>query len=309
MKSVLQILVKIIDWTRAICSFLAFAYGFIWLLSIFGVRFAGLNALFDPCANLVKRVIDHKIVFEDQTYESAYIITALIFVGIFFVVTKLHKQMLEGIDSAIFAENLRRARSDLHTNDKIKKDVKSHILKIGHYIICLNLNLKYIITESLLTKKFDLVKLRQENYEKIAEEMKQISNLDVDIRDDKIFIIGHNYANFEQVFNAFLDITSAVSQQNRGKEIVTEIYFVIDGSESDHIGLEKREFLKKILSFGYKNKAVTTVAFAKRYEQEKNNAFILNTMGAIRFFEDKINGQTDQGYSDFELFTLKRKRG
>lgn len=310
MKEILRFLAKIVDWIRVISSFLAFVYAISWFFLIF--RFPFVNAIsvfFEPIARIVRGFISHQITFEGQQYDSTYIITSLIFVAIFYGATKFREFLLEKVEDAIFNENIRRARMDTRTNARISKEFKEYITKVNYFIICLNLNLKYAISETLVSKKYNLQELKNENYKEIVETMSQTSSASVEIKDDKVIIISPNYANFEKIFNAFLDITGIISFENQKKDIATDIYFVLDGSEQPAFTKEKQNLLKKVLSFGYKNKAITTTVFAKRYEQEKNNAFVANTMGKIRFFEDRFEGQLDQGYSDFELFTLKRKRG
>ena len=307
MKEVLQFLDKIVDWFRAVFAFFAFAYGLLWFFYLFNAPFyPSLSIFFEPAAASVRTIFSHKFVFEGQSYDAAYMATAAIFIGLFWGATKAHKYLQLKIEDQIFAENLRRARSDVRTNVKISKEFREHISKVNHYIICLNLNLKYSVEESLLGgEKIDLTTLKEKNYKDILENMSDIQNVKAEINEDKVLIVGSNYTGFERVFNLFLDITSVISQENHDKDVITEIFFVIDGTEQAEITKDKMSFLKKVLSFGYKNKAVASISFAKRYEQEKNISFTLNTMGKIRFFE---GGLEHGNYNDFELFTMKRKR-
>ncbi len=306
MKEVLQFLSKIVDWLRAVCAFFACVYGVLWFFYFFKSPFyTAISVFFNPVADYVRTIINHQFTFDGQKYDATYMVTAVIFIGLFWCATKVYKYLQLKIEDAVFAENLRRARSDIRTNVKISKEFREHISKINHYVICLNLNLKYGVEENLLGgERADLTTLKNKNYQDILENMGDIQNTKVQIHEDKILIIGTNYTGFERVFNLFLDITSVISQENHEKDILTEIFFVIDGIEEGNIDKEKMAFLKKVLSFGYKNKAVASIAFAKRYEQEKNTSFVLSTMGKIRFFE----GGLEHSYNDFELFTIKRKR-
>jgi|GEM_PF-5346903 len=306
MKEILQLLAKIVDWLRATCAFFASAYALLWFLYFYKAPFySAISVFFDPVALSVKNVINYQFTFDDQKYDATYMVVASIFVGLFWCGTKIYKYIQLKIEDAVFAENLRRARSDVRTNVKISKEFREHISKINHYIICLNFNLKYGVEENLLGgEKVDLTKLKNKNYQEILENIGDMQGVNVEIHEDKIAIIGMNYTGFDRVFNLFLDMLGVISQENHEKDVLTEIFFVIDGVEEDSITKERMAFLKKVLSFGYKNKAVASITFAKRYEQEKNTGFILNTMGKIRFFE----GGLENSYNDFELFTMKRRR-
>lgn len=306
MKEILQLLAKIVDLLRATCAFFAFAYGLLWFLYFFNVAFyPQLSLLFEPFASYIRSIYHHQFLFDGEKYDGTYMVTAAVFVILYWGTTKVHRYLQLKIEDAVFAENLRRARNDVRTNVKISKEFREHITKITHYIICLNLNLKYGVEENLLGgEKVDLVKLKNKNYQDIYENLHDMQGVRVEIQDDKIAIIGSNYAGFERVFNMFLETTGVVSQENHEKDVLTEIFFVLDGSEENVLTKEKMAFFKKVLSFGYKNKAVASITFAKRYEQEKNTSFVLHTMGKIRFFE----GGLEHNFNDFELFTMKRKR-
>lgn len=309
MKEILKILVKVVDLVRVLSSFLSFVFAISWFFQILSLPFVNaISYFFEPIAKIVRGIIFHQITFDGKQFDSTYVITAVIFGLIFYAATRLQRYLLIKIEDEIFKENMRRARQEVKTNTKISKEFKKQMSKINYFIICVNLSLKYTISETLVENRTDLNEVRDANYKDIMDTMNVAPATTVEIKGDKVAIMCPHFYNFESIFDKFLDATDKVSAANKKKDIATDIYFVVDAAETNHFTTEKQTFLSKVLSFGYKNKAVTTTAFAKRYEQEKNNAFVLNTMGKIRFFEDKIEGQLEQRFTDFELFTLKRKR-
>lgn len=310
MKAFYKNIARAADITRAVSSVLAFIFAISWFFQL--VNMPIMNAIlyfFEPVAKLIREFIFfHTMTFGDKTFDNTYLIAALLCVGLILICTKLNTYALTQVENVIFKENIKRASADRKVNVELKKEYKKQMSTINYFVICLRLGLKYSINESLLEDKANLGQLKNANYTDIMETMSRGSATSVDVYDDKIAIVCPGYNNFEKVFGRFLEATNEISNQNKRRDVTTDIFFVVDASESARFTDEKNAFLTKILSFGYKNKAVSTTAFASRYQQEPNMAYTLNTMGKIRFFEDQNTEGPNHNYTDFELFTLRKKR-
>lgn len=310
MKEFLKILYKILDVAKVAVSAISLVYAFFWFAYIFGFKFVDyLTGILAPIADFTRTIVVHEIKFEDKAFDSTYMIVAIVFAGIFFLITKLNIFISGRIETEVFKENIRKAHRDAKTNLKVARVFKEHISKTNYFLIYLDVRLKYAINEALIDNKSDLKELKAANYAQIIKTMSVMPNIKTLVHNDRLEVVCANYSNFEKVFTQFLESLNIINAENMKKETLTEIYFVIDGCENDTIVDKKRGYLKRILSFGYKDKAITTTLFAKRYEQEPEQNYVLCTMGKIRFFEDSANkGKPAGGFLDFELFTLKRRR-
>ena len=309
MKQFFEILYKALDTLKVLASFLSIVYSVFYFLQLLGVQLAHIfSGFLDPIANLTHGIIKHEFIIGGKEYDSAYVIAALMFVGIFFVLSKVNVFVAECIENAAFQENIRRAKRDAKENVKIARVFKERISKVDHFVIYLSVSLKYAINEALIGNKVDLSVQKNNNYVRIIENMSSRHNIRTEIIDGCLGIICEGFENFDVVFKAFLENLNIISSENTSCDLRTEISFIIDGMEGSLFTDSKRTYLKKILSFGYKNKAITTTMFAKRYEQERIQDFTLSTMGKIRFFDEmNITGSGGE-HTDFELFTLKRRR-
>ncbi len=269
-----------------------------------------ITAVFGPPIALLRNFIHFDIGYGGRSIDMLPLVVAAFFQALYFVFNyfvSVVEKMEEQHNLNVIAE---RKLEEKLVNENLKEIFKNKTMQYTKFAILLSLDLKPMVDPNIKDSGRTMKELAAKEYAKIAAKMRGKYTACKAIAPGKLFIVYNNFALFDDFFTDLLKEVKEISKINEEKQISTNFIFVIDAlRESDKVS-NTLDFLEKVLTFNYANKAVTTSGFQVRYKLNSQNKYLLETMGISRFFE-KVPANVQGGVEniqrsvDFELFCLK----
>jgi len=295
---------------KVACATIGFFYLIAWVLLFLNFPFMGpVDFFFEPFAKLIRVFGIWKVDFMERSVDMTYVLAGVILMMIYPVFSFVAEKIKNIIQKREF-EEIRMKERDQHTlNKSLEREYLEEIMAYSRFAVLLELILKPIVDPNLLDSKINLKELREKNYQEIKNSMKvKYPSMDYQITDERIHVILGDFKHFDEFLQDFLSAVNILSANNKKMEIETGFNLTLDAIRADENKKDSLDFMTKISSFNYKNKAIATGAFTTRYELEKKRMFNVVTAGISRFFEKEHDENGQPVYIDFELFSLKKNK-
>lgn len=308
MNQIYRIANNIANIIKVVCTTAAVFYGLAWLLHLANLSLTPIEAVFDPLADIVRIFFNISVDFSGRAVDMTYIITAVVLLLLYPVFSVIGKFCVAAIEQLEAAAEKKREREVRMVNARLDKEYKSEIYAYSRFIFLFEFNFTLMVDPNLMAYQVDLAKLKQECYTKMKTLIRAKYTASVGIENEKIHFAIDDFSIFDKFLPDFLGVVSSISNKNREIEVNTSFNLTIDALRQEDKKSYSLALMEKISTFNYRNRAITTGAFATRYNLQEVQDFRASTIGVSRFFEKEVDENGNAKYVDFELFSLKKKQ-
>jgi len=232
------------------------------------------SAIFNP---LAKFFFNENITVESYKMTSIYL-----FLAIF--PTILSQYICNKIEECLILDNIKKEKIREQKEQK-KKELKHRARYDGitMYSICLSIDYEGKNEVSLENK----AKLNKYSYLKIKDKLKLIEPRSHISTSDVLIFSSDNFSNYDIIYDTMLKTLSNIKnniEENYQYKVIPSI--TTDAYQENFKLNNVRQNHFEIQSFNFKNRALSTATFAKKYKHLKHNKYAGIPIGEYAYFKD-----------------------